>query len=133
MKKLRAKDGYSEDEDIPMYDLSYYRNLVEESCYQVDQNELQEYFPLEHVLEQMLNLYQHLLGLKFVKLEVDESEDPLGRGKLYWHKDVSYYKVLDTQNDNELIGHFYLDLFPREGKFSHAAQYLHIANTISLT
>lgn len=37
-----------------------------------------------------------------------------------WHKDVTMYAVSDRQT-KQLLGHFYLDLYPREDKFNHAA------------
>jgi len=52
------------------------------------------------------------LGLRFQKEQV--------AAELIWHEDVELYAVHDSQS-NELIGHFYLDLFPREGKYGHAA------------
>jgi thimet oligopeptidase len=37
-----------------------------------------------------------------------------------WHEDVRYFDVTDAKTGQFLSG-FYLDLFPREGKFNHAA------------
>jgi Zn-dependent oligopeptidase len=62
------------------------------------------------VISETLNIYQELLGLDFNKLDNFQA----------WHEDVEAYEVKDTQS-KELLGQFYLDLFPREGKFNHAA------------
>ena len=37
-----------------------------------------------------------------------------------WTTDISCYKVFDEKS-NQFLGLFYLDLYPREGKFNHAA------------
>ena len=39
-----------------------------------------------------------------------------------WHKDVSVYQVKDSKS-KELLGHFYLDLYPRPNKYNHAAAF----------
>ena len=57
-----------------------------------------------------MNIYQDLLGLKF-----SEVKDPK-----VWHKDVSMFEVKDKKSDN-VLGHFYFDLYPRPDKFNHAA------------
>ena len=44
-----------------------------------------------------------------------------------WHEQVKLYEVRD-KSTNDLLGHFYLDLFPRDGKYSHQVTY----STLSL-
>ncbi|CAH8477542.1 unnamed protein product [Dicrocoelium dendriticum] len=92
------------------WDLRYYSNLVKEKDYAVDQQTLKKHFPLDVVKAGTLRLYQHLLGLTFARVETTE----------IWHPDVEMYSVRDTDT-NTLLGYFYLDLHPREGKYSHAA------------
>ena len=39
-----------------------------------------------------------------------------------WHDDVLMYQV-DDQKTGEIMGYFFLDLHPRDGKFGHAAMW----------
>ncbi len=39
-----------------------------------------------------------------------------------WHESVRLYEILDRASGRS-IAHFYADLHPREGKFTHAAAY----------
>ena len=48
--------------------LRYYGNLIQKTDYNLDTEELKKYFPLETVMEGMLDIYQRLLGLKFTKI-----------------------------------------------------------------
>lgn len=104
------KHGYDFTGELDMWDLNYYCNLIEETEYQIDTEKLKEYFPLETVTTGLLGVYSHILGLDFTKLV-----DPPA-----WHDDVFAYKVNDRQS-GELMGYVYMDLFPRDGKYSHFA------------
>jgi len=74
------------------------------------EKDLAQYFPAEHVKNATMEIYQDLLGLKFKKLPKAKT----------WNKLVTAYEVRDKASDKK-IGNFYLDLYPREDKFNHAA------------
>ena len=67
---------------------------------------------MELVTEGMLAVYQKLLGLTFREIPKAAT----------WHPDVKLYEVSDAAS-GESIAHFYMDLFPREGKYKHAAAF----------
>lgn len=96
-------------------DFRYYMERMEEHEYNINQEEIKEYFPIDVVTEKLLQLYQDLLGLEY-------EEMPLGdAGKEgAWHDTVQLYSVKDKESSS-IIGYFYLDMHPREGKYGHAA------------
>lgn len=96
---------------INMWDFRYYMNKVEEQDFNVDHEAIKEYFPLDVVTKGLLQIYQTVLRLKFTEVENPQK----------WHDEVKLYAVRDEAAGSALLGYFYLDLHPREGKYGHAA------------
>jgi thimet oligopeptidase len=96
---------------INRWDVSYYQEKVRKDRYSVDQEKLRKYFPTDKAVDYMMLVSQTLYGVKFKEAKVPT-----------WHPDVRYFDVLDARTGAFLSG-FYLDLFPREGKYNHAAAF----------
>ncbi|CAH0476142.1 unnamed protein product [Peronospora belbahrii] len=108
-----ARNGSKFDGKINMWDFRFYMDqFVKKHC-SIDSEKLREYFPLSHVTDELLSMYQELLSLKFVEISQPH----------VWHRDVRMFAVYDSRPGKigNLVGHFYLDLFPRAGKYGHAA------------
>jgi len=74
---------------------------------------VKEYFPVSVVIPAILEIYQNLLGVRFY--EVKDAKT--------WHPDAQMFAVwaADAKDESDFVGYCYLDLFPRESKYSHAA------------
>jgi Zn-dependent oligopeptidase len=78
--------------------------------FDLDAERIREYFPLRHVVAQMLSLYQEVLGVTFRAAD----------NASLWHPDTELFEVVSR---DAVIGHFALDLHPRKGKYGHAAAF----------
>ncbi len=99
------------DVAIGRWDVTYYQEKMRKSRYAVDQEALRAYFPTLPSVEWALNVASRLYGVRFREVKVPS-----------WHEDVRYYDVRDAQSGKFLSG-IYLDLFPRDGKYKHAAAF----------
>jgi thimet oligopeptidase len=108
--ELLAKDVG--DSVVQTWDWRFYDTQQRRTDYGVDPFEVASYFPLDGVLAGMFDLVQETFGLEF-----REIADPD-----VWHPDVRLFSIHDAAS-GEQLAHFYLDLFPREGKYGHAAEF----------
>jgi thimet oligopeptidase len=104
--------GYSFDGKIQSWDRLFTDQLILARDYAIDHEAIAEYFPMQHVVQSTLEIYQELFGVVFSK-----TENPH-----VWHPEVVQYSVHDADSKT-FIGHFYLDLHPRDGKYTHAAEF----------
>ncbi|GAA4376326.1 M3 family metallopeptidase [Hymenobacter koreensis] len=104
----RTASGDAKATSLNPWEVSYYNELLMKNKYQLDAEKTKEYFPLNNVMDGLFQTTQHLFGLKFSEVK-DAST---------WHPDARMFEV---QRDGKLIGRFYLDLHPRDNKYTHAA------------
>lgn len=64
-----AEKGIAPDAEFYGWDSSYYGRKFTEKSLNLDDNLIKEYFPVEHVVPVVLDIYQNLLGVKFVEVE----------------------------------------------------------------
>src|SRR6266571_2868162 len=112
LQKLKAADTNDPNARIMVWDWRYYSNQRNKQKYDVDKEALRAFFPFQKVLDGMFSIYQNIFGLKFQKIVAPYK----------WIDDLQLYLVTDS-GTGEPLGMFYLDMFPREGKFNHFAQF----------
>ncbi|MCP4839638.1 MAG: Zn-dependent oligopeptidase [Planctomycetes bacterium] len=97
------------------WDFGYWMERVRERDYDVDSNVVKEYFPFATVRDGIFEITQNLYGIDYRPIDAP-ADAPL------WHEDVEYFEVVD-RNTGEVLGEFTMDMYPREGKYGHAAQW----------
>ena len=93
------------------WDVPFYQEQLKKARYNVDQEALRAYFPTDASVAWVFAVSGEMYGVKFVPGKAPQ-----------WHPSVRYYDVIDGGTGAFLSG-IYLDLFPREGKYSHAAAF----------
>ncbi len=111
-RRIKAQETGDPNAQIRIWDWRYFSNRLKKEKYSVDAEQLRAYFPYQRVLDGMFNIYQTIFGLKFEQVEPPYK----------WIGDLQLYAVSDAQT-GEPLGLFYLDMFPREGKYNHFAHF----------
>ncbi|TFY69553.1 hypothetical protein EVJ58_g360, partial [Rhodofomes roseus] len=108
-----AAKGYPFDGELYMSDFWYYSRRLLERELELDDQKVKEHFPVNKVVPAILEIYQQLLGVQFVEV----------KSETLWHPDVQQFAVWENgaKDESGFVGYCYLDLFPREAKYSHAA------------
>ena len=98
-------------QSINAWDRGYYAVKLQKRLYDLDDEEVRQFFPVDTVVEGTMKVYQNLLGLRFNEVPAQA-----------WSPDVRLFEITDAATGRR-IGHFYLDLYPRPGKYEHMAAF----------
>lgn len=91
---------------IPPWSTSFAETLIKTEDYAVDPQEVRKYFAYDKIEAGILQLTQDLFGVTIRPWQTK-----------VWHSSVKAFEVVEK---GAVIGRFYLDMHPREGKYGHA-------------
>lgn len=106
---LRSELG---GDDVMAWDHRYLHTAIQRDRFGIDPSAVAAYFPLDRVTEGMFAITAEVFGLEYRRRT----------GDAMWHPDVTVYDLHDGAS-GEHLATFAMDLFPREGKFGHAAAF----------
>jgi oligopeptidase A len=99
-KKLERNDAA----ELRPWDVAYYAEKLRRERYDLDEEELREYFPSDHALNGAFSVAERLFGVRIEKA----ANLPV------WEPDVHAYRI--KSHAGAELGVFYVDLYPRENK-----------------
>ena len=106
----RKREDAPGAEGLDPWDVNYYMERVRAEQYAFDSQEVRPYLQFENVRDGLFEVTGRLFGLTYRRV----------RGAPVWHSAVEVY---DVYEEGRRRGRFYLDLHPRDGKYSHAAEF----------
>ena len=112
MRVAIANDGHDPSATLEPWDVRRAEYLVTKEKASVDADEVRQYFPVQHTIAAVLDIYHTLLGVDFTQVVPANA----------WTPDVLEYRVNDSQT-GALLGYTYFDLYPRPGKYEHFANF----------
>jgi len=95
---------------VNAWENAYYSELVRKTDYDFDSQSVRPYFQYDRVKQGLLDVTSKLFGVTFQP----------AKNVAVWHPSVEAYEMLEG---GKVVGRFYLDMHPREGKYNHAAEF----------
>jgi oligopeptidase A len=97
---------------LGMWDWRFYDFRQRRDEHGVDSALVSEHLPLDRVMDGLFSITADVFGLRYRRVGDAAA----------WHSTVELYEILDAASGASLA-HFYMDLYPRADKFSHAAAF----------
>lgn len=113
MQKLKAAETKDPKAKIHAWDWRYYQTRIKEKEFAIDDEKVREFFPMDKVMAGLFETYSRLFQIDIT---------PVSGVELWHDQGVTLYQVKD-QGTGKTIAKFYMDMFPREGKYGHAAEF----------
>ena len=109
VEKIELAVDNIEISDITPWDIRYFISKERSKVSSIENSELKKFFYIHDVKTEMFKVCEEVFDLH-IKPESNETA---------WHEDVELWSL--WEKNGQQLAYFYLDLYPREGKFTHAA------------
>ncbi len=107
IKNLPASVRLSPEGKLYPWDRSYVVQHYKKNNFNIDENKISHYFPMDNTIKELLAIYEQFLDLEFKEEAIDS----------LWHPEV---KLITVYQNKQLQGYLLLDLHPRAHKYNHA-------------
>ena len=104
LEMLREHATSLEIDLLQPWDVAFVAESLRKARFDIDDEILRPYFPLDAVMEGLFGLVERIFGLSVTETPIEE----------LWHPDVRFYEVRDEEG--VWLGSFYTDWLPRKDK-----------------
>ena len=109
LKETFPEIELTEDGKLHPWDVAYYQEKLLQSKYHVDDEAIKQYFPLESTIDGLIQIYEKFFDIQIKTLSCAN----------LWHQDVKLLGIYAKESSSPM-GYILMDLYPRQGKYSHA-------------
>ena len=95
---------------LERWDVNYFSERIKRERYSVDQEAFRAYFPPQESLALVMRIIEKTMGVKYTRVP----------GVKLWHPDAQAFVASDVKTGKALAT-LYVDAYPRDGKYNHAA------------
>jgi thimet oligopeptidase len=112
LRETKARDLGQPPAQVKLnrWDVAYYTERVKRERYSVDQEAFRPYFPPRESLAFVMRVIEKMMGVRY---------EPVP-GVALWHPEALAFRAVDVKTGRALAT-LYIDAYPREGKYGHAA------------
>jgi oligopeptidase A len=122
LSEYKAEKTGTAPEPLEPWEMSYWAERRRKEQYDIDDEDLRPYFPVNSVMEGMFGIATKIFGIAITQRETvfldPNIQSPISNTQSLpetWHPEVTFYEIQDSSTGNHL-GSFYADWHPRESK-----------------
>ncbi len=110
LRQAKARELSQPDVNLQRWDVAFYTERIKRARYSVDQDAFRAYFPPQESLAFVMRVAEKMMGVRYERV----------LGVTLWHPDAMAFRAIDVKTGKALAA-LYIDAYPREGKYGHAA------------
>jgi len=109
---LPAGVSLTKEGKLEPWNYGYVSTYFKKKYYSIDEETFAEYFPMEKTIAGLISIYEQFFSLTIETISITGM----------WHSDLRLLQV-KNKADGTLFGYIFLDMFPRDKKYGHAAAF----------
>ena len=109
-------EDYKDLKKLENFDISFVANKYKEEKFKIDSKKVREYFELDNTLKEIFKIFSEIFSFSFREIEEKEKQE---KNIILADEKIKLFEFKDLKS-KKVLAYFILDLFPRDGKYTHA-------------